>query len=202
MEKAECGLQAQGLKYIRQVVTEGGVLIDQLFFHDPDGHMIEICNCQLLPVEPLSCPRACALSCSLSPCCSPAASHSSPNIVLEVAKLSAGLGMSASRFGNLRGADTPFTQPPRQATHGSSWSLEHQSLVAPAFDGSVWKSGAVHDLKAVDFTRSFKGETAAMAAVEIGAVSEFRISQHGFASDQVSQGQDVKRKRDGSAPCA
>ncbi|XP_050209054.1 glyoxylase I 4-like [Mercurialis annua] len=39
------------------VVEEGGITVDQLFFHDPDGYMIEICNCQNLPVLPLSaCP--------------------------------------------------------------------------------------------------------------------------------------------------
>ncbi|KAK9286143.1 hypothetical protein L1049_014525 [Liquidambar formosana] len=34
-----------------------GVKVDQLFFHDPDGYMVEICNCHALPVLPLSsCP--------------------------------------------------------------------------------------------------------------------------------------------------
>ncbi|KAH9685204.1 VOC domain-containing protein [Citrus sinensis] len=43
--------------YETAVVEEGGIRVDQLFFHDPDGYMIEICNCQNLPVLPLSsCP--------------------------------------------------------------------------------------------------------------------------------------------------
>nr|GMD92911.1 lactoylglutathione lyase-like [Ipomoea batatas] len=45
------------IEYVTAKVKEGGVIVDQLFFHDPDGYMIEICNCQNLPVLPLSsCP--------------------------------------------------------------------------------------------------------------------------------------------------
>ena len=165
MGKAERGLQARKLKYIRQVVTEGGILVDQLFFHDPDGHMIEICNCQLLPVEPLSCPRACAISCSPSPCCIPA--HPSPavarscsprrskNIVSEATRLSVGLGISASRFGNVQGASTALIQPLQRAANGSSWNLEQRGLVSPAFDGSVWKSDAGYDFEVVNYATEF-----------------------------------------------
>ncbi|KAK3028260.1 hypothetical protein RJ639_037594 [Escallonia herrerae] len=50
-------LEEMGMEYMTAVVKEGGVSVDQLFFHDPDGYMIEICNCQNLPVLPLaSCP--------------------------------------------------------------------------------------------------------------------------------------------------
>ncbi|KAF2293898.1 hypothetical protein GH714_005534 [Hevea brasiliensis] len=42
----------------KKVVEEGGITVDQLFFHDPDGYMVEICNCHVLPVLPLS---SCAL---------------------------------------------------------------------------------------------------------------------------------------------
>ena len=31
--------------------------VQQLFFHDPDRNMIEICNCHVLPVMPLAGPR-------------------------------------------------------------------------------------------------------------------------------------------------
>lgn len=56
----ENGLKELNVNFKRQVVEEGGVLVDQLFFHDPDNHMIEVCNCQLLPVVPLSnCPPCC-----------------------------------------------------------------------------------------------------------------------------------------------
>ncbi|OVA12874.1 Glyoxalase-like domain [Macleaya cordata] len=50
-------LEEMGMKYAMAVVEEGGIQVDQLFFHDPDGYMIEICNCENLPVLPLSaCP--------------------------------------------------------------------------------------------------------------------------------------------------
>ncbi|KAK4788402.1 hypothetical protein SAY86_019721 [Trapa natans] len=47
-------LEEMGIEYVTAVVEEGGVKVDQLFFHDPDGYMIEICNCENLPVLPLS----------------------------------------------------------------------------------------------------------------------------------------------------
>ncbi|KAJ9687578.1 hypothetical protein PVL29_016172 [Vitis rotundifolia] len=50
-------LEEMKIEYVTAVVKEGGVTVDQLFFHDPDGYMVEICNCQNLPVLPLSsCP--------------------------------------------------------------------------------------------------------------------------------------------------
>uniref|UniRef100_A0A7N0U6E6 VOC domain-containing protein n=1 Tax=Kalanchoe fedtschenkoi TaxID=63787 RepID=A0A7N0U6E6_KALFE len=66
MANVEKKLEEMGIEYLRSRVEEGGVYVDQLFFHDPDGTMIEICNCNNLPVVPLptsdqairSCPRA------------------------------------------------------------------------------------------------------------------------------------------------
>ncbi|OMO75199.1 hypothetical protein CCACVL1_16296 [Corchorus capsularis] len=50
-------LEEMNIEYVTAVVEEGGIQVDQLFFHDPDGYMVEICNCQNLPVLPLaSCP--------------------------------------------------------------------------------------------------------------------------------------------------
>ncbi|KAI3448347.1 hypothetical protein Pfo_005012 [Paulownia fortunei] len=50
-------LEEMKIEYVKAVVKEGGIIVDQIFFHDPDGYMIEICNCQNLPVLPLSsCP--------------------------------------------------------------------------------------------------------------------------------------------------
>ncbi|KAG7976728.1 hypothetical protein I3843_06G165000 [Carya illinoinensis] len=50
-------LEEMNIEYVTAVVKEGGITVDQLFFHDPDGYMVEICNCQNLPVLPLiSCP--------------------------------------------------------------------------------------------------------------------------------------------------
>ncbi|XP_047314693.1 glyoxylase I 4-like [Impatiens glandulifera] len=54
MWAVEKRLEEMGMEYIRQRVEEGGIFVDQLFFHDPDGFMIEICNCDNLPVVPLS----------------------------------------------------------------------------------------------------------------------------------------------------
>ncbi|PNX69300.1 lactoylglutathione lyase/glyoxalase I family protein [Trifolium pratense] len=50
------------INYVRATVEEGGIQVDQLFFHDPDGFMIEICNCDSLPVIPLvgEVARSCA----------------------------------------------------------------------------------------------------------------------------------------------
>nr|XP_043621833.1 metallothiol transferase FosB-like [Erigeron canadensis] len=50
-------LEELDIKYVTALVKEGGVEVNQLFFHDPDGYMIEICNCHVLPVLPItSCP--------------------------------------------------------------------------------------------------------------------------------------------------
>ncbi|KAK4758387.1 hypothetical protein SAY87_019688 [Trapa incisa] len=47
-------VEEMGIEYVTAVVEDDGVKVDQLFFHDPDGNMIEICNCQNLPILPLS----------------------------------------------------------------------------------------------------------------------------------------------------
>ncbi|XP_016432291.1 glyoxylase I 4-like [Nicotiana tabacum] len=50
-------LEELKIEYVTATVKEGRVTVDQLFFHDPDGNMIEICNCQNIPILPLSsCP--------------------------------------------------------------------------------------------------------------------------------------------------
>ncbi|KAK7411210.1 hypothetical protein VNO78_02642 [Psophocarpus tetragonolobus] len=41
------------IEYMKGRVEESGVYVDQIFFHDPDGVMIEICNCDNIPVVPL-----------------------------------------------------------------------------------------------------------------------------------------------------
>ncbi|KAJ9537782.1 hypothetical protein OSB04_030515 [Centaurea solstitialis] len=53
MEVVEKKLKEMEIEYKRQRVEEGGIYVDQLFFHDPDGFMIEICNCDVLPVIPI-----------------------------------------------------------------------------------------------------------------------------------------------------
>ncbi|AEE36364.1 unnamed protein product [Arabidopsis thaliana] len=54
MEAVEKKLKEMEIEYVRAVVEEGGIQVDQLFFHDPDAFMIEICNCDSLPVIPLA----------------------------------------------------------------------------------------------------------------------------------------------------
>ncbi|KAH7519949.1 glyoxylase I 4 [Ziziphus jujuba] len=50
-------LQDMGMRYVTAVVEEEGIKVDQVFFHDPDGYMIELCNCENIPIIPLSsCP--------------------------------------------------------------------------------------------------------------------------------------------------
>ncbi|KAH7855300.1 hypothetical protein Vadar_023439 [Vaccinium darrowii] len=46
-------LKEMEIEYLKSRVEEGGIFVDQLFFHDPNGSMIEICNCDNLPVVPL-----------------------------------------------------------------------------------------------------------------------------------------------------
>ncbi|OIW15831.1 hypothetical protein TanjilG_04366 [Lupinus angustifolius] len=54
MEAVEKKLKDMDIDYVRAMVEEGGIQVDQVFFHDPDGFMIEICNCDSLPVIPLA----------------------------------------------------------------------------------------------------------------------------------------------------
>ncbi|KAF2319947.1 hypothetical protein GH714_020820 [Hevea brasiliensis] len=35
-------LEEKNIEYVTAVVEEGGITVDQLFFHDPDGYMVEI----------------------------------------------------------------------------------------------------------------------------------------------------------------
>lgn len=53
-------LEERGMRYVTAVVEEGGIQVDQVFFHDPDGYMIELCNCENIPIIPIS-------SCSFKP---------------------------------------------------------------------------------------------------------------------------------------
>jgi len=54
MVAVERRLKEMGIPYVQRCVEEGGINVDQIFFHDPDGFMIEICNCNNLPVIPLA----------------------------------------------------------------------------------------------------------------------------------------------------
>ncbi|KAJ1261948.1 hypothetical protein BS78_09G068200 [Paspalum vaginatum] len=54
MAAVERRLREMGIPYVQRCVEEGGINVDQIFFHDPDGFMIEVCNCDNLPVVPLA----------------------------------------------------------------------------------------------------------------------------------------------------
>lgn len=45
-------LKERNVKYMKRTVGEDDGAIDQLFFKDPDGFMIEICNCENLKLVP------------------------------------------------------------------------------------------------------------------------------------------------------
>ncbi|KAF7809679.1 metallothiol transferase FosB-like [Senna tora] len=47
-------LEEMGMRYVTAVVEEEGSRVDQVFFHDPDGYMIELCNCENIPILPIS----------------------------------------------------------------------------------------------------------------------------------------------------
>uniref|UniRef100_A0A7N0UXR9 VOC domain-containing protein n=1 Tax=Kalanchoe fedtschenkoi TaxID=63787 RepID=A0A7N0UXR9_KALFE len=48
-------LEAMEVKYAMAVVEDDeGNVVEQAFFHDPDGYMIEICNCEKIPIRPIS----------------------------------------------------------------------------------------------------------------------------------------------------
>ncbi|KAF8042756.1 hypothetical protein BT93_A1170 [Corymbia citriodora subsp. variegata] len=67
MATAEKKLEEMEIEYVKSRVEEGGIYVDQIFFHDPDGSMIEICNCNNLPVVALD-GGAPALQCSRINC--------------------------------------------------------------------------------------------------------------------------------------
>ena len=54
MEEMEEKLKELNIKYMKRAVEdeENGTRIEQLFFNDPDGFMIEICNCENLKLVP------------------------------------------------------------------------------------------------------------------------------------------------------
>uniref|UniRef100_A0A1J3CWH3 Metallothiol transferase FosB n=1 Tax=Noccaea caerulescens TaxID=107243 RepID=A0A1J3CWH3_NOCCA len=87
MEAVEKKLKEMEMEHVRAVVEEGGIQVDQVFFHDPDGFMIEICNCDSFPVVPLA--GEMARSCSrLNLHQPPAPSTSDPSLVNRFSLLS------------------------------------------------------------------------------------------------------------------
>ncbi|GAU46028.1 hypothetical protein TSUD_268700 [Trifolium subterraneum] len=46
-------LKEMNVKYKKRTLdAEDGTMMDQLFFNDPDGFMVEICNCENLKLIP------------------------------------------------------------------------------------------------------------------------------------------------------
>ncbi|GLJ15391.1 hypothetical protein SUGI_0252600 [Cryptomeria japonica] len=52
MQGVERKMQEMKIKYVKRIVEDEGIYVDQLFIHDPDGFMVEVCNCENFPVEP------------------------------------------------------------------------------------------------------------------------------------------------------
>lgn len=46
----ESMLEALGIEFVKETTNEQGMVLEQIFFHDLDHNMIEICNCDTLPV--------------------------------------------------------------------------------------------------------------------------------------------------------
>ncbi|KAL8152546.1 hypothetical protein V2J09_010306 [Rumex salicifolius] len=69
MGNVEDMLKNMNVEYVKSRVEEGGIGVDQIFFHDPDGMMIEVCNCDVLPIVPIGVGEVSAVrSCSLVGC--------------------------------------------------------------------------------------------------------------------------------------
>ncbi|XP_028797787.1 uncharacterized protein LOC114753282 [Neltuma alba] len=61
MEGMEERLKKMNVKYMKKTMeAEDGTVMNQLFFNDPDGFMVEVCNCEdlkLVPSSPSSLPK-------------------------------------------------------------------------------------------------------------------------------------------------
>lgn len=42
------------LEFVAARVRDGETVVEQLFFRDPDGNVVEVCDCEKLPVIPLA----------------------------------------------------------------------------------------------------------------------------------------------------
>ncbi|CAN6268708.1 unnamed protein product [Urochloa humidicola] len=47
-------LEKMEMEFVAARVRDGETVVEQIFFHDPDGNVIEICDCEKLPVIPLA----------------------------------------------------------------------------------------------------------------------------------------------------
>ena len=53
LEAAGQRLVKLGIDVVRQTIVEAGVVVHQIFFHEPDGYMVEICSYTNLWVVPI-----------------------------------------------------------------------------------------------------------------------------------------------------
>lgn len=65
LKEVEELLNKGGVEFVKQTVLEDGVVVTQIFFHDPENNMIEICNCDELPVVTLDGQTLSLPSCKL-----------------------------------------------------------------------------------------------------------------------------------------
>ena len=54
VQGAERMLKEMNIKYVKRIVQKAGIYTDQLFIHVPDGYMVEICNCEKPPMDPIT----------------------------------------------------------------------------------------------------------------------------------------------------
>jgi len=53
LAEVKAKLSHMNIPFRQETVLEAGIKVTQVFFHDPDNNMIEICNCDCLPIRPL-----------------------------------------------------------------------------------------------------------------------------------------------------
>jgi catechol 2,3-dioxygenase-like lactoylglutathione lyase family enzyme len=51
MEQVKERLQDHGIQYVEDQFYDGPLVIHQIFFHDPNHNMIEVCNCADYPLR-------------------------------------------------------------------------------------------------------------------------------------------------------
>ncbi|EOA12251.1 hypothetical protein CARUB_v10008045mg [Capsella rubella] len=49
----EKNLEKMDISFLKTIIKHGGIQVEQVFFHDPNGFMIEICSCGNIPAVPM-----------------------------------------------------------------------------------------------------------------------------------------------------
>ncbi|KAL8152550.1 hypothetical protein V2J09_010310 [Rumex salicifolius] len=85
MGNVEDMLKNMNVEYVKSRMEEGGIGVDQIFFRDPDGMIIEICNCDILPIIPIGVGEVSTVqSCSLVGCNINEQEPYSPRMLLDL----------------------------------------------------------------------------------------------------------------------